>query len=191
MADTILTIDDLNKLFQGVTLGILYPSALTSYYNVRISYQPQGQPAWLITEDVVSLFCLEVDDPYNRNRDQDIEDVDDEAQINTAYTTIINVQWVFYGPNSYSNARLVLDKLFTQTTHDTLADNNLYMLKDGATIRRAPELFQGQWWERTDLNVRFNELVIRQDTVHWVETVAIEIHDKDGLQKAFTVIENP
>lgn len=208
MADTILSIDDLNKLFQGVTLGILYPEELADwleyeaadpkpdtvpsnpYYNVRVSYQGKGQSAWLITEDVASIYCYEVDDPYNRNRDQIIDDVDDEARISTSYTRVINCQWVFYGPESYSNARLVLDRLFSQSIRDILAASNLYMIKDAAAPKRIPEPFQGQWWERADLNVRFNELVTREDTRHWVESAEIEIHDKDGLQRTVDVTES-
>ncbi len=39
---------------------------------VRIGWQPQGQPAQLISEDITYLRCVEVDSPTNRQRDVQI-----------------------------------------------------------------------------------------------------------------------
>jgi hypothetical protein len=169
----------LNVLFQNLTLAML--GAVGDYSKVRIGWPTSGQPAWKIDEDIVFLRIAEVDHPINRLRDLIIEDRDDDY-INQAwgYTRVIGVTWVVYGPASYDNANMVRDKIFFQTFHDLLAADYLYLVPDVPAPRRVPELFQGQWWERSDLHMQFNTKAIRNETIRWIRSTEIIVIDKTG-----------
>src|SRR5271170_454586 len=81
-----------------------------NYYGCRCEWQQQGQPAHEITEDVVYVRAIEVDDPYNRERylyyngAEDAQGNDDNNQV-TNYTRVWDVMWEVWGPNSFDNAR--------------------------------------------------------------------------------------
>ena len=187
--DTVNTLAQLNQLFQTLTislLGITFSNNAdkTPYGKVRVSWPTEGQPAWKITEDVCFIRSLEIDNPYNKQRDvyfttnytgnNNAVDANNCNQ-KTSFTRVLMVTWVFYGPSSFENAQKVRDGMFYQLNHDALANNNIYLLPNTESPRRAPELFQGQWWERTDLTMYFNELVIRNLAVPYLKSAQITI----------------
>ena len=183
MTDTILTLTALQTLFQTLTMQMLGldPAVKSSAYKVRIAWPTGGAPAWKITDDVVSIQCQEVDDEYNRQHDVVVSTAVDVATVKRGRTRVNGVTWVFRGPNSYDNAQLVKDAIFYDEHKLTLAKSNVYLIPDVAAPRRIPEPFQGQWWERVDLSMRFNELVIRNPTAATIATVPLTISDKDGV----------
>ncbi len=214
MADTILTIDQINKLFQNLTLVMLgladditawtaYKAALAAeeewtdpipsnpWDKVKVSYQTTGQPAWKITDDIVSFFCREVDNPYNRQRDIEIKSWDEtKVAEEVSYQRTWQVSWTLYGPNSFDNARKIKSGLFLQEHHDTLAVSNVYLVTDSpSTPLRVPELFQGQWWERVDFSALFNEGVIESTEEQYVISSEVIVYKEDGAQVADVTIE--
>ena len=175
MADSALTIQQINVLMQTLTMGMLGldPAKPASAYAVRLSWPTGGAPAWKVTEDVAFLRCLEVDDGYNRQRETDFNWA--TSTQSTRFTRVWSISWTFYGPNSFSNAQSVRDLIFYQQQHDTLAQSNLFLIPDIMAPRRAPELFADQWWERTDLTLSFNEAVTRDTVVNAIESATIEL----------------
>lgn len=189
MADTSLTLSQLNILFQTLImqmLGLTLTDASSS--KVRISWPKAGMPAWQITEDIVFIQCLEIDDSYNRQR-EDINTAIDTENYNqaTGYTTINSINLVVYGPNSYDNIKTIRDKMFMQEFRDILARSNVFINPDFPSPRRAPEFFEGQWWERVDLTMYFNELTIRNTTGKTIASA--EIHVSDGVNEIISTIE--
>ena len=201
--DTYLTLSEIGVLFQSLTMSILgldptnwnaYSASPSTwigavpanpYYNVRLAWPTEGAPAWKITEDVVFLQCIEIDDSYNRQRETSF-DLSNSNQA-TSYTRVIQVSFIIYGPNSFDNARKIKDSIFYQQNHDTLASNNLYMIPDIIAAMRSPELFEGQWWERVTMNMSFNEFIVSNTSVLSIESAVITVIESSTQQQIITI----
>ena len=214
--DTYLSVDDLNKFFQTLTLSILgYDSEVTAweaylisigaghtwtdpipanpYKKVRISWLTSGEPSWLITDNVCFIRAVEADDPINRQREISesllvISEIDWD-NFAFRYTRVINVFWNLYGPNSFDNAQKIRDGMFYPTYQETLSKNNLKLVPTTKSPVRLPELFQGQWWERTDISMIFNSLTVKNVQVPYAEAADIIIEDYNGIVKEISIIE--
>jgi hypothetical protein len=193
MANTTLSLDQLNKLFQGLTismLGITFAddNDKTPYYKVRVAWPTGGAPSWKIAEDICFLQIMEVDSQYNRQRDVILGTKDtDNANGSTSYTRVMQVNFILYGPNSFQNAQTIRDQMFFVENLFTLAKNNVYPIPDISAPRRAPELYEGQWWGRTDLSITFNELIIVEQTIPYLKSADITIEDSERIEKEIEI----
>ena len=113
----------------------------------------------------------------------------DNANQETTYTRILEASWVFYGPSSFDNARKVKDGLFYELNRETLAGHNLYPVPSSPNPVRVPEVFQGQWWERVDLRMLFNEQVVVNLTVPYLKSAEITVEEGNGDQTIVEVTE--
>ena len=182
-----MTIKEAENLFKGVTLDMLGGSPPA---DVRISWPTQGAPAFGINQDVIFLRVIEQDGQYNRQKEREYTNIDADTKNQALlYTRILNVTWIFYGPNSFDNAQTVRDKIFYQQHHDTLAKQQVYLITDFQAPRRAPDLFQGDWWERVDLSISFNEQIIRNEIISTVLSAEIGIESDSGLKKELIITE--
>lgn len=194
-ADIFLTQDAVNKVFQNLTitlLGLTTPTATdrSSYSKVRVSYPPEGQPAWKVTENICFMSVFERDGEYNKPRNVIMETLDgDNANQETTYTRILEVSWIFYGPLSFDNARKVKDGIFYELNRETLAGSNLYLVPSAPNPVRIPEVYQGQWWERVDLRMLFNEQVVINLTVPYLKSSEITVIREDGDDTVIEVTE--
>lgn len=208
MNDVILSLDDFNKLFQNLvisTLGMANAAAtwkawkeagshgqepLNPFYFVRVSYPNAGSPAWKQQEDICFLKCIEIDDPINRQRDTEYQKIDEAtANKQTGYTRVFAISFTVYGPNSYNNCRKIKDSLFSETNRFTLAAKQLFMIPDFKPTSRIPELFQGNWWERVDLTINFNNLVLINETVNYIESAEVSVEDE--IRVATVTVNSP
>jgi hypothetical protein len=178
---TPLTPKAIETLIQAVTIQALnLPNTAASFYNVRCGWQTQGQPFKGLSEDVVFVRAVERDDPYNRVRDINyVADPNDYTLLNeqATYNRVWEIFYVVYGPNSQDVARQIRSAIFTQTGHDLLVAANLYAVPDLAATRRVPEeQGTGQFWERVDFEILFNEGVVEtapQGTVDSTEVIIV------------------
>ena len=181
------TLDQLNIVFQKLLMGMLgllnaspidYTAAA---FYVRVSWPTTGQPAWKITEDIAFVRVTEEDDAINRPREDAYTDEGDfvlnEA---TSYNRVLALNLIFYGPNSWSNAQTVRDRIFQEAYRIALAQENLYPIPDIAAPVRAPEVFQSQWWERVDMEIRFNEKIVKNQDISAIEIADVLVYNKDG-----------
>jgi hypothetical protein len=185
--DVYLTRQQLEAIFQSVTATIL---GLDTNSGVRCAWQTQGAPSWKVTEDVAVVRAIEDDDPYNRQRTVQMTPLPlagnpaapDPLNVNqqTTYTRVIRCVWSIYGPNSFDNGQMVRDRLFDGDIRGTFAGSHLYFKTNIIAPARIPEYFQGQWWEREDFSVQFNELVVRNRTINAITNVAVTIGDQYG-----------
>ena len=178
MADTILTIRQLEDIFQRITTEILGldPNDTANASKVRIAWPTCGAPAWKITDDVVFIRVNNADDPITRQRDVEYSSIDaDTANKKVHYTRVHSIKWILYGPNSFDNAETVRNGLYLPQFKEGLAKNNLYLITDVPAPVRIPELFNGQWWERTDLTAAFNGMVVRITTVPYIKSADVII----------------
>jgi hypothetical protein len=188
--DIILTLNELNIIFQELTMSLLEfdPAA---YDRVRIAYQPQGQPAMKIIDDITYIAIFEKDHEYARPRPFEVIGITPDACVKQSmYTRVYEVKWSCYGPNSYTNARLIRDGLFFEYNREMLSRNNLFMVPDSVIPIRAPELFEAQWWERVDLTIRFNEAVSTNKSIPYIKTVPVTIVPEDKPDIFFEITEN-
>ena len=160
-----------------------------AYAKVRLDWPTGGQPAWAITDDVCFLKATEEDDAYNRVRDR-VWTPQDSASVlaQDTYTRVWRVSWSFYGPTAFDNARLLKSTLLTvDFPSDTLQMSKLYLITDTQATTRSPELFQGQWWERTDFSIKLNELVEETLSVPTIASAEILLETERGVQADLTV----
>jgi hypothetical protein len=143
--------------------------------TVRLSWQTQGQPAYTIDDDVVFIRCVEVMTNYSDLRDETQwanEGMDSASRVR-AYTRNWNVFLRARGPNSCDTIRLIKSMLLEDWTHDQLASSRLYLTGDMGTPVRAPELFEGQWWEQVDVSCDFFEEIFESYIYEPVTSVEI------------------
>jgi len=179
----------ISTLIQTATIQALGLTAPAAYAAVRIDWPTEGQPAWGIGEDVVCIGALLVDDPTDKQRDlvmgtdgggNPLETITEQA--------VWRISWTFYGPHATAHARKVRGALFWQATHDLLADNALYVVTNVPQAIRAPEYFQGQWWERCDLSAEFNEGVTDTYAPTIAESVEVIVETQDDTVVADVAI---
>jgi hypothetical protein len=150
---------------------------------VRQEWPSEGQPGFDKTDNVTFLRAVEIDDWYNKVRDQGVEPNDaTSAVLVTEYTRVWRVSWNLYGPDSYQRATLLKSALQLDFIHDSLQAFNVYLMPEIGNPRRFRELERGQWWERTDIDIEFYEQVNEGIVAQTVASVEVQVLDDDGLQ---------
>lgn len=180
---TALTFPQINVLMQALTTQMLGIDQTNPRFNdfVRLDWPTGGQPAWKITDDACFLRNVVSDDQYNRIRDKASAFNDGVTNTETfTYTRVWKTSFSLVGPNSLDNARLIKSALFLDFPLDSLAKSNLFIISDIADPIRAPELFDGQWWERVELEVRMNEGVTETILTPAIASAEIVIADEFG-----------
>ena len=172
MSDQVLTKTQIEDIFRSITMTILglpekdNQNKPINQDKVRVAWSTTGSPAWKITDDIVFIKVSLSDDPIIQQRDviySPITNTNTSSRIVT-YTKCHLIEWVLYGPCSYDKADLIRNGIFLPQITETLLTNKLALITTVPAPRRAPELFNGQWWERCDLQASFNEEVIRTGT---------------------------
>lgn len=178
MTDTNMSISDLEGFFWNLTIQMLGldPTAPENQGRVRRDWQQNGAPAWRIDEDVAFLMVAYDDDAITRQMEVSYEAADDlNATRSQSYTRVLRVSFVCYGPNSFSDADTIRSSLFQPQFTELLAANNLALILDVPSPMRAPELYNGQWWDRTSLYARFNELVVKTSSVPYLQSADVQV----------------
>ena len=174
-----LTFVQLQDLFYNITVGITgFPA-----YNVRQAYQGQGQPAWEVTDNVVFLNLTWQESTYNKQRDitylNSLGSGTTSIQTVT-YNDVLQVEWAIYGPLSFNNSDLIRSGILSESVINTLRANSIAPLTAITAPTRAPYLFDGQWWEKSDLTASFNVLVSRAATVNVFAQANLSVTDTQG-----------
>lgn len=181
MADQILKLTELEDFFADVTYKILGldPTLAANKGKVRLTWPSNGAPSWKITDDVVFLRVTPIDDKQARtlNIIYDTNSIDNiNLKKETGYTRVHKIDFTFYGPNSYDNADLIRYTLLEPNSYkDEFKNKNLFIIPDIPMPTRLPELYNGQWWDRTDFSANFNEAVIRRSLVPFIESTEIKL----------------
>lgn len=188
MANQILTLKEIEDFFQNIT-SLMLGLDMTQQINqgkVRVSWPTEGAPSWKISEDIVFLRITPIDDKQARtlNIIYDTNSIDNiNLNKETGYTRVHKVDFTFYGPNSYDNADLIRYNLLEPNAYkDEFKNKNLFVIPDIPMPTRLPELYNGQWWDRTDFSANFNEAVIRRSLVPFIESAEIKlVTDKETI----------
>lgn len=178
MADTVLKLNDLKDIFFTETCKMLGldPDAPENQEKVRLTWSQDGAPAWGIAEDIVFIRITPIDDVIARPQDVLYDtSAPDYAQKEIGYTRVHKIDWTLYGPNSYDNADLIRYKILTREFLEEFKKYNLYLITNVPLPTRFPEIFNGQWWERTDFQAQYNELVIRRSQTPYFSATDFQI----------------
>jgi hypothetical protein len=180
----------------GIVINPENPDA--AYRQVKVGWQQMGQPFSQIDEDVCTITCRAIDHPFARVRDR-ILGINDDVSLSQqmAFTRVWDVHFILYGPNSFRNASLIVTGMSLDWVQQYLANppqsvSTLYLVAEagqglyGQPIY-TPEPFERQWWQRTDLHLKFNELVNELTTVPSAASAEITITTDTGLTDTVNV----
>lgn len=187
-----LTPKQLEIIMQAATcqmLGIDPATDTAAGSKVRIGWQVAGQPyAQDPSVDVCVLRAVEEDNPYDKLRDRKLIVNDEETDISEEqYTRVWRVFWVLYGPNSFDHARLIRSGLLADAVHDLLANSSIFAVPEIGAPVRLPEVSNGQWWERVDLECLFYENVLEDTVINTVLSSEVILKTPAGVAADFTV----
>jgi len=194
LVSSALTPDAILAVFQGIVAQVLGfditdPLQQSAAYSaVRIAWQTEGQPAWTIGTDVCSLEAYPENEPYSKVRDG-FYTPNNEISVTEqmGYTQVWKIRFVFRGPNAADHARLLVSSMSLDFVHDALAESNVYAVAEKNRPVYVPELFQGQWWKRSDVELQFNELVSESLTVPSAAEADVTLIKDTGLTAGVTM----
>ena len=198
LTSTANTPPSMETLFQNITAQIFgydttqpVPIANNStnpYWAVRVAWQTQGQPAYEIGEDVCIIRATADDHPFSQCRDM-VYNPNDYQSLNQlmSYTQVWRMHWCHYGPNCFDRCRLLISAMSLDWVHDWLAPYSIYAVTEWHRPVYVPELFEGQWWQRADVELQFNELVIENIVVPSAASVNITLVKENGLSETVDV----
>lgn len=173
-----LTLTELQNIFYEVTVT----STGLPAKRVRQAYQGQSQPAWGIDENVAFIHVSQKDDAYDKKRNYSwytgYGPTDSRQTVN--YTRVIQVDWSIYGPSCFDNADALRNGILLEQIRNIMSAHDIYPLTDIAAPRRVPYLFNGQWWDRTDLRAYFNCATTRSSIVPLFSGAHIDIDSAGG-----------
>ncbi|MEK8128665.1 hypothetical protein WMW72_12180 [Paenibacillus filicis] len=173
-----LSIQELEDIFFDQTARIigLDPNDERTQNRIRVTWPAKGAPAWKREEDVAFFIIDYDDDLYTRQMDVSyVGETDGIGRRTVGHTQVLRVSWICYGPNSFSDAATIRAGLFGPTSKEAFAGSNLALITDVPMPKRVPEQFGGQWWDRTSFWARFNERVLRQENVSYLESADVKI----------------
>lgn len=179
------TYEELSNFFADLVENML---GLTQD-KVLIQYQAEGQPMPKFGENVVFVNVQpEIDE---RNIYKSRTEIYDEKNDNFVYTqkaqrTLV-VEFVFYGSKANENAKLVNESMYFPNYEYMLSKYDLALVPDRTDgPHKMPELVNGRWWNRSDLRMRFYNLVSYKTTIDRIADVEITVETEGGLIEHIT-----
>lgn len=186
MASLILTQTQLEDLFADVGTDI---TGLTQD-KVRIAYQGKGQPGYELNENILFLYVSRQNDNYDRKRDITYTPLNGNADYclrTIKYTRVYRVLWTFYGDAANEYADTLCNGLLLPEYNVTLLNNGIGVITDIVTPRTTRELFNGQWWNRVDVETTYNVRTVRETNVPYIIGAEIQIYDDHGLERTIEI----
>lgn len=180
MVDVIKTQKHLDDFFQSTITQILGYNPQETQDRVRISWPTKGSPAWRIDENVAFIQVTPTPNPTIQQQDTNLVVVDSQSLTSQkTYLREISVDIVCYGSGAWNDAETIWNGFLSETILQTLEKNYLGFIDREGPVR-VPELFNGQWWDRADLTLRFYEGVKKETTIKAFGSVVIGINGLTG-----------
>lgn len=140
---------------------------------IRTTFNTDGQLAFGVHDDVIIMSLSEADDMYGHYRQYASRQVGNKNYRDHAGTRIWDVRLTAYGPNSHSNLDRIRSGVLTLQSSRMLTPKDIYIVPTVPVIHRSPEIFGGQWYERADMTLRYNELYVFEEYVGRIDEVNI------------------
>lgn len=186
MANNIVSLDDLDFLFAK----FIQDQLELENGQVRISYQQRGQKFSQINKDVVYVKVFQEQDEryvYKQRKRRYDSETERVTTSQSAMRTLL-LQVVFYGPNSDVLSTTLNERFYFDSAKQFLYENNLALVPDLTDFQdKTYEKINDQWWERSDLKLRFYNSVTVDELTKTIESTDINynidgikiIHDKE------------
>lgn len=180
------TLTEFEDIMQPIIASLLgWEGSLAK--NVRIGWQQEGAPAFKISDDVVFISATLVHHYMNQQHDLFYEEGSPDLEETRSYTRVTSLNCIAYGINAMSNLSIIKLGMFYDTTRYELAQQQIYLMPDVVEPRRMPESFQGRWWERSDMQLQFYELLTDIRGQNAIDSVDISIDKESGVSLEFTI----
>lgn len=140
---------------------------------VRKSWPQSGSPDWKIIDDVIFMQLAETDDEISIPLDYDLENDGDNLLLKQGTSRVFNLRLNAYGPKSYEN--LLRIRIAMLRGRKNLRKQKIFPVPERTPVIKAPELFQGRWWNRADMTLKFNVLMIFKEQIGTIETVNVVV----------------
>lgn len=127
----------------------LDPDAEETQSAVRSTWIQPGQPGFLITDDIVFFRIMTGGDQYDQKVYLEHGAVDSVAH----YTRVITLILTAYGPSAPDNLERIRTCFIAGFGTLNLKAQNIFPVINPGSVIRAPELFEGQFWERADFSI--------------------------------------
>lgn len=143
---------------------------------IRDAMQVNGIPDWNITDDIIFLNLAEVNDDYARQRDSVITTSGGSARRETVRTRVWTLSVSAYGRNAYDIVNRLRDGFFYADIQRLLDNNDVAIIPELSAPIQATELYAGKWWNRWNIELKFNELYrLPAENVGSIESVSLSI----------------
>lgn len=174
MADNIRSLESFNDLFANFVQERLN----MEQEKDLISYPEDGQPSFTIDEDVCFVHAEQSSDErsFHKNRTKSYDYQNNKVIYTQGTIRTINIQFVFYGRNSDILMSKLNEMLYFDSTKQWLRQNNLSLVSERISLaNKIHENFNGQWWERSDLNICLYDYITVEEAVDLLESADIRI----------------
>jgi hypothetical protein len=155
--------------------------------DVRIGWQTEGVPTFGVNDNVVFITATPVDHQINRHHDLLLGNSSPDLLQTKSFTRVMAINVVAYGSDCISNLMAIKMAMFDDDYRTELAAEEIYLVPDIEEPRRMPEQFQNQWWERGDMQLKFNELLMENKQINGVDSVDVTIDNSNVVLTEFTV----
>lgn len=176
---------DLKDLFWQMTANILSGIITNPDKYIRKAFPKEGAPDWKITDNVVFLNLDQRDDEYARQQNSIYSTENGTVIRRGVRTRVWDLNVKAYGPRAFDIITAMQDGVFNIDIKRLLNPQYVFLVPYLDRARQANELFAGQWWERWDTTLTFNERYIPQEDVGHIEEVPIiyntEFHEETQI----------
>lgn len=143
---------------------------------IRDAMQVNGIPDWNITDDIIFLNLAELNDDYARQRDSVYTTSGGSARRETVRTRVWGLSVAVYGRSAYDIVNRLRDGFFYADIQRLLENNDVAIIPDLSAPVQATEQYAGKWWNRWNIDFRFNELYrLPAENVGSINSVSLSI----------------
>lgn len=173
-----LTFPEMNRLFYRAIMAALGYDPDEVYGAkappVRQTNTAPGAPDWKLTDDVV-FFGLRAlsGDPISQSVDETWQDAEEDLLRIHRTIRVVELSLTAYGPNACDRLSAIRHT-FLDGSQDLRAEN-FYIIPSPDAPEYAPEVWQGEWWSRANLALRFNQTLEWREEVKTIRAVPVTI----------------
>ncbi len=143
--------------------------------HIRENYPADSSPFAKKDENTLYYYVTPADDPINRQTDTDYSTGSGVNLKQTAsYNRVLEMYITVYGPDAYDILTALRLKLLAGAAGQSpLRTAGLYIIPDIAEPPLLWEIYQNQWFQRSDLQFMCNQLATLEATIPTVEVADI------------------
>jgi hypothetical protein len=172
------SLDEVKSVFWNMTAKALkgkISEKMTEHPErwIRKMYPKNGAPDWKVDDNIVFLNLDQRDDDYAKQRDSIYKSEQGTIMRHAMRTRVWDLTVNAYGPRAYEMTAAMQDGVFLQSVKRYLAQYGIYLVPYMQPQVQSSEIFAGQWWERWNITLTFNESYSTSEDAGSIETVSI------------------